>query len=43
MEEIVLNKRKHHYEDVLKKDSSDYDAWIDLIRLEEERGDEESI
>lgn len=43
MEEIVLNKWRHHYEDVLKWDSHNYDAWIDLIWLEEEWGDEDII
>jgi crooked neck len=43
MEEIVLNKREHFYLELLEKNPSNYDYWIDLIRLVEEGRDEEKI
>lgn len=35
MESTVLNKRRLIYEDEVKQDGRNYDAWVDYSRLEE--------
>lgn len=35
IEDIILNNRREHYENILKDDNYNYDTWFDLIRLEE--------
>ena len=35
IEDIILNNRRTHYENLLKDDCYAYDTWFDLIRLEE--------
>ena len=39
IEEAIVNKRRFHYEEELKSNLKNYDAWFDYIRLEEEHGD----
>jgi crooked neck len=39
VEDAVLSKRRVQYEDELKHNPKNYDAWIDLARLEETSGD----
>ncbi|KAJ1795464.1 NineTeen Complex (NTC) component [Coemansia sp. RSA 2399] len=38
IEHVVVNKRRLQYDAAVKRDPTDYDAWIDYIRLEEEEG-----
>ncbi|KAL6708459.1 NineTeen Complex (NTC) component [Coniothyrium glycines] len=35
IEDVVLSKRRVYYEDQVKENSKNYDAWIDFARLEE--------
>jgi crooked neck len=37
--DVVLAKRRAHYEERLRQDPHDYDSWIDYVRLEESSGD----
>mmetsp|Transcript_55983 Transcript_55983/g.133393 ORF Transcript_55983/g.133393 Transcript_55983/m.133393 type:complete len:671 (-) Transcript_55983:41-2053(-) len=39
IEEVVLNKRRFMYEDVLGKNPRNYDTWFDYTKLEESCGD----
>lgn len=39
IEEVVLNKRRFVYEDVIKQNPRNYDTWFDYIKLEESCGD----
>lgn len=43
VEDVVLNKRRVRYEDQLRAEPQNYDAWIDLARLEESGGDPDKI
>jgi len=43
MEEIVYNKRRHYYEEILKTEPWNYDVWIDLVNLEDESGDTDNV
>jgi crooked neck len=38
MEEVLASKKRHHYEDELKRNPNDYDLWFDYARLEEVYG-----
>jgi crooked neck len=38
LEEVLVNKRRHQYEEALKQNILDYDIWFDYIRLEEMYG-----
>jgi len=43
IEDVVVNKRRFHYEELLKQNSKNYDAWFDYIRLEESVGELDKI
>ncbi|KAJ1901856.1 NineTeen Complex (NTC) component [Kickxella alabastrina] len=36
IENVIVTKRRMHYEALLKQDSKDYDSWIDYAKLEED-------
>ena len=42
IEDVVINKRKYQYEDEIKTNPNNYDAWFDYIRLMESNGSLES-
>lgn len=39
IEDVVINKRRFHYEELLKENQKQYDVWFDYIGLEESVGD----
>ncbi|KAK4897261.1 NineTeen Complex (NTC) component, partial [Elasticomyces elasticus] len=39
VEEVILSKRRVQYEELVKEQPKNYDAWIDCARLEETGGD----
>ncbi|KAI0846914.1 cell cycle control protein [Daldinia vernicosa] len=39
VEDVILSKRRRHYEDQLKENPKNYDIWFDYARLEETSGD----
>ncbi|KAF2842298.1 TPR-like protein [Patellaria atrata CBS 101060] len=39
VEDVILSKRRVHYEQLVKENPKNYDAWIDYARLEEASGD----
>ena len=43
VEEVVLSKRRVQYEEQIKENPKNYDAWFDYARLEEISGDEDRI
>lgn len=43
LEDVVLTKRRKHYEDELADNPSNYDLWFDYARLEEDNGNETKI
>ena len=38
IQDVILAKRRKHYEELLQDTPQDYNAWLDLARLEEEAG-----
>jgi crooked neck len=38
IEDVILSKRRVHYEEQVKENPKNYDAWIDFARLEETSG-----
>uniref|UniRef100_A0A7R9UG91 Suppressor of forked domain-containing protein n=1 Tax=Pinguiococcus pyrenoidosus TaxID=172671 RepID=A0A7R9UG91_9STRA len=38
MEDAVFERRQVHYQEKVKENAHDFDAWLDLIRLKEQRG-----
>jgi crooked neck len=38
IEDVILSKRRVHYEEQVKENPKNYDAWIDFARLEESAG-----
>nr|XP_002125953.1 crooked neck-like protein 1 [Ciona intestinalis] len=42
IENVIVNKRKFQYEEEVKSNPHNYDAWFDYLRLAEEDGSEES-
>jgi len=38
IEDVIVSKRKHQYEQELKENPSNYDAWFDYLRLVESEG-----
>ena len=38
-----MSKRKHQYEEEIRENPSNYDAWFDYLRLVESEGDVEVI
>ena len=43
IENMVINKRRVHYEALVSHNSQDYDAWFNFARLEEASGNSERI
>lgn len=43
VEEVILSKRRVQYEEQVKENPKNYDAWIDYARLEERSGDFDRI
>ncbi|KAK2719496.1 protein crooked neck-like [Artemia franciscana] len=43
IEDVIVNKRKIQYEQEVKSNPLNYDAWFDYLRLLEDGGDEEVI
>ncbi|CAI6099944.1 unnamed protein product [Clonostachys chloroleuca] len=43
VEDVVLSKRRRHYEEQVKENPKNYDAWFDYVNLEETSGDFEKI
>ncbi|KAI1638181.1 cell cycle control protein [Biscogniauxia mediterranea] len=39
VENVILSKRRRHYEDQVKENPKNYDVWFDYARLEETSGD----
>ncbi|TLS27641.1 hypothetical protein PpBr36_05211 [Pyricularia pennisetigena] len=39
VEDVVLSKRRRHYEDLVRENPKNYDVWFDYARLEESSGD----
>ncbi|KAI0009083.1 cell cycle control protein [Xylariaceae sp. FL0662B] len=39
IEDVILSKRRRHYEDQIKENPKNYDIWFDYARLEEISGD----
>lgn len=39
IEDVIVNKRKFQYEEEIKENPSNYDAWFDYLRLLESDGD----
>ncbi|KAI0595000.1 cell cycle control protein [Biscogniauxia sp. FL1348] len=39
VENVILSKRRRHYEDQVKENPKNYDVWFDYARLEEMSGD----
>ncbi|KAI1075052.1 cell cycle control protein [Whalleya microplaca] len=39
IEDVILSKRRRHYEDQIKENPKNYDIWFDYARLEETLGD----
>lgn len=42
IEDVIVKKRREHYEEKLEADGFNYDAWFDLSRLEEAEGNIEN-
>ncbi|KAL1864269.1 hypothetical protein VTK73DRAFT_6018 [Phialemonium thermophilum] len=43
VEDVVLSKRRRHYEELVKENPKNYDVWFDYARLEEASGDFDRI
>lgn len=43
IEDVIINKRKFQYEEEVKANPTNYDAWFDYIRLIESDGSQEMI
>ncbi|PNY27254.1 Pre-mRNA-splicing factor clf1, partial [Tolypocladium capitatum] len=43
VEDVVLSKRRKHYEEQVRVNSKNYDAWFDYAGLEESSGDADRI
>jgi crooked neck len=43
IEDVVLSKRRVHYEEQIKENPKNYDAWIDFARLEESSGNTDRV
>jgi crooked neck len=43
IENVILSKRRVHYEEQVKENSKNYDAWIDFARLEETSGNVDRV
>merc|ERR1711971_1050897 len=43
IENVILSKRKFQYEEEVKENPMNYDAWFDYIRLVESEGIEDTV
>ncbi|CBX92865.1 similar to crooked neck pre-mRNA splicing factor-like 1 (Drosophila) [Plenodomus lingam JN3] len=43
IEDVILSKRRVHYEEQIKETAKNYDAWIDFARLEETSGNTDRV
>jgi len=43
LEDVIMSKRRFQYEEDVKENPLNYDAWFDYLKLEEERGDVNKI
>ena len=43
VEDVILSKRRRHYEEQVKENPRNYDMWFDYARLEETSGDADRI
>ncbi|KAF2796238.1 TPR-like protein [Melanomma pulvis-pyrius CBS 109.77] len=43
IEDVILSKRRVHYEEQVKENPKNYDAWIDFARLEESTGNVDRV
>ncbi|KAF2706763.1 TPR-like protein [Pleomassaria siparia CBS 279.74] len=43
IEDVILSKRRVHYEEQVKENPKNYDAWIDFARLEETAGNTDRV
>jgi crooked neck len=43
IEDVILSKRRVHYEEQVKENSKNYDSWIDWARLEETSGNTDRV
>ncbi|OTB19569.1 hypothetical protein K445DRAFT_18119 [Daldinia sp. EC12] len=43
VEDVILSKRRRHYEDQIKENPKNYDIWFDYARLEETLGDADRV
>ncbi|KAF2686581.1 putative cell cycle control protein [Lentithecium fluviatile CBS 122367] len=43
IEDVILSKRRVHYEEQIKENPKNYDAWIDFARLEEASGNVDRV
>ncbi|KAH6615163.1 hypothetical protein C7974DRAFT_403398 [Boeremia exigua] len=43
IEDVVLSKRRVHYEEQINENPKNYDAWIDFARLEETSGNTDRV
>jgi crooked neck len=43
IEDVILSKRRVHYEEQVKENPKNYDAWIDFARLEESVGNSDRV
>jgi crooked neck len=43
IEDVILSKRRVHYEEQLTENPKNYDAWIDFARLEETSGNADRV
>lgn len=43
VEDVVLSKRRRHYEDQINQNPKNYDIWFDYARLEEVGGDADRV
>ncbi|KAI1467439.1 cell cycle control protein [Daldinia caldariorum] len=43
VEDVILSKRRRHYEDQIKENPKNYDIWFDYARLEETSGDPDRV
>jgi crooked neck len=43
IEDVILSKRRVHYEEQVKENPKNYDAWIDFARLEESAGNTDRV
>jgi len=43
IEDVVVGKRRFHYEELIKDNARNYDVWFDYARLEESEGDKDKV